>query len=165
MAFLSTYSPRNVLVNYAAAILDSGRSDDVWITISQNAPRASFRKGNSGDTSAALSADHSVTVTLSFYPESQSAKALTGIYNGLKAAERSGNPVLGAYPLVISDPSGATLLLAKEAVLMNSGDISLGSDTGTVDFEFFVEDALQLPLEGDLAEEVNSSLDELGIQL
>lgn len=165
MAFLPTYSARNVLVNYAGAILDGGRPEDTFVTITENAPRASFRKGNSGDTSAALSADHSVTVVLTFFTESQAAKILSGIYSGLKSAEKAGSPVLGSYPMVISDPSGSTLLVAKDTVLMNKTEVGLGADSGTVSFEFFVDDATQLPLPDDLAASAKDALSKLGVEV
>ena len=164
MSFHSTYSARNVTVVYAGANLSEGRPEDVYITISENSPRASFRKGLDGNTSAALSSDHSVTLTLSFYPESTTAKVLSGIYYGLKELERTGTALLGAYPLVINDPSGAaSLLVADEAVLMEKGDSSFGADSGTVDFTFYIEDARQAVLPAELEAIVNASLGNLAV--
>lgn len=165
MAFLPTYSARNVLVNYAGAILDGGRPEDTFMTITENAPRVAFSKGVSGDTSAYLSPDHSVTVVLTFKAESDAAKILSGIYSGLKAAEKSGNPVLGSYPMVISDPSGSTLLVAKDAVLFNKNEISLGGGAGDVSFDFYIEDATQLPLPEDLAGSAKDALSKLGVEV
>ena len=163
MSLLATYSPRNVLVNYAGVLLNSGRPEDVFITITENAPRASFRKGLSGDTSSALSPDHSATITLSFYPESNTAKVLSLIYFGLKNAEAAGTPVLGAVPLVITEPAGSTLMVCPQAVLMNKTETSLGADTGTVSFEFFVEHAVQAVATPELMAEMNKGLSELGV--
>lgn len=165
MAFLQTYSARNVLINYAGVILNSGRPEDTFLTISENAPRASFRKGLSGDTSSALSPDHSVTITLTFFPESRSAQALSLIYNGLKDSERFGNPVLGAVPMVISDPSGSTFVAAGEVVMFNKTETGLGADTGSISFEFYAEEAFQVAVGAELNEEANKGLRELGVQV
>lgn len=162
--FHSTYSAKNVLINYSGRDLSDGRPDgQAFVTISQGAPRASFRKGVDGNTAASLSADNSVTITLSLFPESDNAKILGAIYYGLKQAHDAGKPVLGALPLGLSDPAGTIFLIAKEAVLMNIGDLSLSEDTGTIDFEFYVENAIATPLEGDLAEDLNGALKELSV--
>lgn len=163
MAFHETYSAKSVVINYAGAVLTKGRPEDAFISIAQGAPRANFRKGLDGNTSAALSADNSVTVTLSFFPESNSAKILSGLYYGLKLSHDQGKPILGALPLGITDPSGTIFLIAEEAVLVNMSDLSLGEDTGTIDFEFYVENAIATPLSGELADKLSSALTELGI--
>lgn len=165
MSFHETFSAKNVVVNYAATDVSQGRPEDAFISISQGAPRASFRKGLDGNTSAALSADNSVTVTLSLFPESNSAKILTGLYYGLKQSLRQGEAVLGALPLIIADPSGTIFLVANETVLMNIGDLSLGEDTGTIDFEFYVEDALAAPLTGELADLLSNATKDAGIKV
>lgn len=147
MSLLRTYSARAVNIIYAGATLNSGRPDDVFITIAENADRVSFRKGMSGDTSVSLSPDHSGTITLSFFPESQSAKSLTNIYASLREMERRGDKqpanigVAGTgTPLVVVDPSGSIILVATEAVMQSVSERSLGDDTGTISFTFFVDD-------------------------
>ena len=165
MAFHETFSAKNVVINYSGVDLSQGRPEDAFVTIAQGAPRANFRKGLDGNTSAALSADNSVTVTLSLFPESNAAKVLTGIYYGLKLAHDQGEVILGALPLGIVDPSGTIFLVAKEAVIMNIGDLSLGEDTGTLDFEFYVEDAVAVPLTGELATKLSGALNELGVSV
>lgn len=163
MSFHPTYSAKAVVINYAGADLTEGRPEGAFITVAQGAPRAAFRKGVDGNTSNSLSADNSVTVTLSLFPESNAGKVLTGIYYGLKAAHSAGEVVLGALPLGVVDPSGTIFLAAKEAVLMNIGDLTLSEDTGTMDFEFYVEDAVATPLTGELADKLASALSELGV--
>lgn len=166
MAFLQTYSRRGVSTVYAGKDLSEGRPDDVFITIEQNAERVSFRKGFSGDTSSSLSSDHSLKVTLTYFPESRTAKFLTNFYNiisqsevllrnndfkttfgqiegdlkklGFKSFAASG--ILLPAPLILEDLSGAVVLDAPQAVLYNRTETSLGEDTGTVSFEFFVEE-------------------------
>lgn len=165
MSFHETFSAKNVVVNYSGVDLSQGRPEDAFLTISQGAPRANFRKGVDGNTSAALSADNSVTVTLSLFPESNAAKVLTGIYYGLKLSHDQGQPVLGALPLGIVDPSGTIFLVAQEAVLVNMGDLSLGEDTGTMDFEFYVEDAIAVPLTGEIAGKLSGALSTLGVSV
>lgn len=165
MAFLSTYSCRAVLVNYAGVALNDGRPEDTFITISENAPRTAQRKGLSGDTSVALSPDHSVMVTLSFFPESTAAKLLNAMYYSLKDLERAGKPVLGAAPLVITDPSGVIMLVCKEAALSNKTETAFGADTGSLSFEFYVEDAQIKPLPGALAGKVAGAVSALSVKV
>ena len=164
MSFLKTYSARGVNINYAGVSLNEGRPEDAFITIAENAPRVAMRKGLSGDTSSALSPDHSVLVTLSFFPESLSASVLSVIYNGLKAAEMAGTPVLGAVPLYINDPSGSTLLVAAEAVLTNKEETSLGADSGSVSFEFYVETGYQFTGAQKVQSAATKALENLGIK-
>lgn len=165
MAFHETFSAKSVVVNYSGVDLSQGRPEDAFLTISQGAPRANFRKGVDGNTSASLAADNSVTVTLSLFPESNSAKVLTGLYYGLKLSHDAGKPILGALPLGIADPSGTIFLIAKEAVLVNMGDLSLGEDTGTLDFEFYVEDAIAVPLTGEIATKLAGALSAIGVSV
>ena len=166
MAFLQTYSRRAVQTVWAGQDLSNGRPDDVFITIEQNAERVGFRKGFSGDTASSLSSDHSLKVTLTFFPESEAAKRLTAFYNVTSQAERTlslqgvagaidaataglsalgftavvANGILFPAPLLIKDLSGAVVLEAPQVVLYNRTETSLGEDTGTVSFEFFVEE-------------------------
>lgn len=147
MSLLRTYSARAVNIVYAGITLNDGRPDDVFITIAENADRVSFRKGMSGDTSVSLSPDHSGTITLSFFPESQAAKGLTNIYSALREMERRGDTqpanigVAGTgTPLAVIDPSGSIILAATEAVIQSTSERSLGEDTGTISFTFFVDD-------------------------
>lgn len=163
MSFHETYSAKNVVSNFSGIDVSKGRPDDAFVTISQGSPRVNMRKGLDGNTSAALSADNSVTVTLSYFPESNAAKVLVALYYGLKQSHDAGKPILGALPLGLADPSGTIFLIAKEAVLVNIGDLSLSEDTGTLDFEFYVEDAIATPLTGELGDKVASGLSELGI--
>ena len=166
MAFLQTYSSRAVQTVWAGQDISNGRPDDVFITIEQNAERVGFRKGFSGDTASSLSSDHSLKVTLTFFPESEAAKRLTAFYNVTSQAERSlgllgsagasanamvslislgftavvANGVLFPAPLIIKDISGGVVLDAPQVVLYNRTETSLGEDTGTVSFEFYVEE-------------------------
>lgn len=134
----------NVNINYSGFDITDGRGADAYLSISNNTPRASFRKGADGNTSASLSSDHSVTLTLTYFPESETANGLQFLYYSLKKLERAGQPILGSFPLIMEDPSGSIAFAAKDAVLMNLGDISLGEDTGEVELEFYVEDAAQI---------------------
>ena len=163
MAFLTPYSARNVTISYAGIPLNQGRPEDVFFTVAENAQRMTPRKGLSGDTSVSLSSDHSTLVTLSFFPESDAAKVLTAIYYSLKEAERAGTPALGAAPLMVSDPSGITLLASPQAALQNKTETSFGADTGTISFEFYVEEALIKPLPADIAGQISAAKAALGV--
>lgn len=165
MSFHATYSARNVVTNYSGLDISEGRPEDVFITIAENSDRASFRKGIDGHTSSALSSDNSYIVTLSYFPESATAKILTGIYSALKLAQTTDAATLGAVPLGIADPSGGTIFAASEAVMQSRGDTSLGEDTGTIDFVFYVESGAITALPEDLAKAVAEGLDGLGLSL
>lgn len=147
MPIHSPYSPRKVIITYANVDISSGKSDDAFLTVSRNSPRISNRAGLNGTHSIASSADLSGTITLSLFPESDVAKILQVIYNGLITAD----VVETVVPLDIVDASGVAIILAPQAILQNVGDLTFGADTGTVDFEFFVPDLLTLALPADLA--------------
>jgi hypothetical protein len=144
MSFHSPYTARNVIISYAGQELSGGIPEDAFLTITPNAPRASFRKGLSGNTSASISSDTSYNIVLSLYPESQSATILQTFYGLLRAGELAGFPILGAGPLMIQDESNLPFFGAPQTVLMNVGESSYGADTGTIDFEFYVESGLVL---------------------
>lgn len=165
MSFHATFSAKQVLVNYAGVDMSEGRPDDVFITISETSPRASFRKGVDGNTSAALSSDHSAQVTLSFFPESTNAKLMTSTYYALREAQKGDSPVLGAFPLGVVDPSGSIAVGALEAVLESMADRSIGNDTGTIDFVFYVENLVGTALPSDLASDAANLGSALGITL
>ena len=146
---LKTYSARDVTIAYAGQSLNNGIPEDAFLTITPNAPRASFRKGLDGNTSAAISSDTSHNVVLSLFPESKAATILQTYYGLLRAAELAGEPILGAGPLLIQDQSNLPFFGAAQTVLMNVGESSYGADTGTVDFEFYVEGGIALTTDGD----------------
>jgi hypothetical protein len=161
MSFHTPYASVATTINYAGVILETGKGDDVWLNVSYNSPRASFRKGADGNTSASISPDRSGTVTLTYFAESNSAKILQGIYTGLQ--ELDGLAVLGAVPLAVSDPSGAIIFGAKEAVLMEIGDAGYSSDTPTVDYTFYVEDLTVVNLPPELAAQVDAAVNTLSV--
>lgn len=163
MAFHGTYAARNVLTNYAGIDLSSGIPEDTFISMTENTGRASFRKGLDGNTSASISPDNSYTVTLSFFPESATAQALTNLYSTLRVADEAGEQTLAAFPLGIYDPSGSGILGSLEAVIQKAGDQSYGADTGTVDFEFYVESGFKFAAKGDTLDSIKETLKEIGI--
>lgn len=167
MASLPTlgYSPRNVAIVYGPFVLKSGRANETFVTISRNTQRASVRMGFGGDPSVALTSDHSYTITLSFFPEYDSAKLLNAYYQGLAAAERAGKPYTGALPLVITDPTGLNSLVCNEAMIMEHGDFEYGEDTGVITFTFLVPEAVQGPLPTELAGRVSNALKGVGVDL
>tara|TARA_Y100000310_G_scaffold74348_1_gene70504 strand:- start:31553 stop:32032 length:480 start_codon:yes stop_codon:yes gene_type:complete len=156
--FHTPYSARGVLVNYANVDITEGKSDDVYLTISRNSPRISTRVGGDGRYSTALSPDRGVTVVLSFFPESNSAKIMAAVYEALVASD-----TLGAIRLDITDPSGSINLIADEAALSEEGGRSYGGDSGTVDYTFIVPEAALFPLEGDAALSFSQAREALSI--
>ena len=161
--FLQPYSARNVSVIWGPINLAGGRADEAFATITRNAPRASTRAGFSGDISVSLSTDHSYNVTLSFFPESDSAKVLNGVFQALAAAERAGQPLTGAMPLVITDPTGLNTLVCREAMMLEHSDIEYAENTGVIIFTFMVAEAVQGPLPQDVAQIVSNAVKGLGL--
>ena len=147
MSTHDAYSPREVIISYGNIDISAGKADDAFLTVSRSNPRTSTRPGLDGRHSLAVSPDTSGTVTVSLFPESDTAKVLQSVYTGLSTAGIAGDIV----PLDIVDSSGAVIILAPQAILQNMGDLTFGADTGTIDFEFFVPDLLTLALPDDLA--------------
>jgi hypothetical protein len=143
----SAYSARKVIISWANVDISAGKADDAFLTVSRSTPRTSTRAGLDGTHSLAVSPDLSGTITISLFPESDTAKVLQSLYTGMAAAGIAGD----ILPLDIVDESGAVVVLAPQAILQNMGDLTFGGDTGTVDFEFFVPDLLTIGLPDDLA--------------
>jgi len=141
--------------------LESGKGDDTFVTIEYNSDRFSSTTGCSGDTAVSLSPDHSAIITLTYQATSDSAKLLTFMNGGLRLSEMNGEPVLGAGPLGIVDPSGSTYALAKEAALQSVGTNTLGLGENTRDFVFHVP----VLAETALPDVLSNKLGDLGLSL
>ena len=161
MAFHETYTQRGVLLNYGLVDITTGISS---VDIAENNERVSFRKDISGDTAATVNADNSYTLTLSYFPESRSAKILRTAYQAMRSASTA-DAVLGDLPFTISEPSGAMLLTAEKAVIQSIGNTTLGEDTGTVDVVMYLESAYVLGLPADIAQDVNTMISALNIEI
>lgn len=161
MSFHKTYSARNVNVVFAGLDLSSGKNDGEFITVSWNEDRVNVREGMDGNASLSVLPNHSATVTYTLFPESQSAKKLTAFDFTLREIERNGGNYAGVLPLTISDKSGTILLFAPSAILMKTGDVGLGEDSGTQEFTFYVHNA-RITTSGidlDIRAELNKSID------
>lgn len=153
MAFHATYSAREVLITYLGVDLSEGKADDTFMTVSDNSPRTTMTKGADGNTAVSLSPDRSGTVTLTLFTTSDTCKRLTATYEILRSSG-----LLGAAPLTVTDPSGATLVVAAQAVLTERGENSLGLGENTRDFTFYCETMFDIALDEDIAKEVNDTL-------
>lgn len=163
IGFHTPFCARNVTIEYALLDISSGLAEDAFFSISENAPRLATRAGVNGKHAASLSSDLSVTVEITLFPESDAAKVLTAAYMALKESSRTGVNVLGAVPLTVKDASGVVWLEALEATMMSYSGMTLGADTGTVTFTFFVPDAAVLTLPSDLATQLNNVKTNLGV--
>lgn len=158
MGFHKTFSSRDVVINYAGMDITGGKGETNFLTISRNAERVNIRQGLDGKASIAVKSDHTITVTYTVFPETQTAETLMGIDEALRNAERSGVIISGELPFTVTDPSGVILLAATNAVLIGYGDQSFGENTGEVEFTFHLQDVVKLNLNLDIASEINSKI-------
>ena len=128
-----TYSSRQVVSNFVGLPVD-GFAEDSFVTISYNADFSTPTVGADGEVALALNPDQTGTVTFELIDTSMGAKRLAGLYGIQRTAD---TPFRG--PLIISDPTGATLVASTNAHLQAIGEGSLGSGNGTRSFTFFVE--------------------------
>lgn len=154
MSYLTTYSSRGVIINYASLVLAAGKGEDTFMTMEYSSDRFTTTTGASGDTAVSLSPDQSGTITLTYQATSESAKLLTGLHGALRVAERAGEPLLLAVPLVIVDPSGSTVLAVAEAALMSVGTNTLGLGENTRDFVFHCAEVFETALSDELADKL-----------
>lgn len=128
-----TYSSRQVVSNFGGLPID-GYAEDSFITITYNSDFSSPTVGADGEVALALSPDQTGTVAFDLMDTSAGAKRLAGVY----AAQRASDTPI-RLPLVISDPSGATLVLSNNAHLQSIGEGTLGTSNNARTFTFFVE--------------------------
>lgn len=154
MSYLTTYSSRAVVINYAGLVLTAGKGEDTFMTMEYSSDRFSSTVGASGDHAVSLSPDQSGTVTLTYQATSESAKLLTALHGALRASERAGIPTLLAVPLVVADPSGSTIIACEEAALQSVGTNTLGLGENTRDFVFHVPDIFETAMTDDIADKI-----------
>lgn len=128
-----TYSSRQVVSNFSGLPID-GYAEDSFITITYNSDFSAPTVGADGEVALALSPDQTGTVSFDLIDTSAGAKRLAQLYGAQRVADQ---PVRG--PLVISDPSGATLVLSNNAHLQSIGEGTLGTSNSTRTFTFYVE--------------------------
>lgn len=163
MSFHKTYSARGTVVNYAGMDLTPGKSDGEYLTISYVSDRVNIREGMDGNASIAVLPTHSVTVTYTLFPESESAQLLQAFDGLLRNAERTGNPFAGDLPFAVAADAGV-LIATPSAVLQSVGDQSLGENTGTIDFVFYCQDARIIQLPENIGNTVNEIAAKANIQ-
>jgi hypothetical protein len=163
MSYLSTYSSRAVLINYAGIVLSAGKGEDTFMTMEYSSDRFSTTTGASGDTAVSLSPDQTGTITLTYQATSDSAKLLTALHGVLRASERAGEPVLLAVPLTVVDPSGSTIIACTEASLMSVGTNTLGLGENTRDFVFHIANIFETSMPEDIADKISAASASLGL--
>lgn len=131
-----TYSSKQVKSNFIGLPIN-GYGPDGFCTITYNSDFTTPTVGADGEVALAVSADQTGTVSFELIDTSSGAKRLAQLYGVQRTLDKE---IKG--PLVIADPSGATLVICNNAHLQSIGEGSLGSGNGTRTFTFFVEEML-----------------------
>ena len=131
-----TYSSRGVASNFSGLPID-GYADDSFVTITYNSDFSDPTVGADGEVALAISPDQTGTVAFDLIDTSAGAKRLAQLYSLQRVTDE---PI--RQPLIISDPSGATLVLCNNAHLQSIGEGTLGLGNNTRTFTFFVEEML-----------------------
>lgn len=151
----TTYSSRQVVSNFFGLPID-GYAEDSFITVTYNSDFSTPTVGADGEVALALSADQTGTVSFDLIDTSAGAKRLAQLYGVQRLADE---PVRG--PLVVSDPSGATLVLSANAHLQSIGEGTLGSGNNTRTFVFFVESMVFTAVSSGVGETTAGIVDEV----
>ena len=159
--FHSTYAARDVNIVYAGVDLSNGKGEDVYLTIERSGGRVTFTEGADGRTAPSINPTQSGNITLTLFPTSQAGKMLTAMYEALIVSDAGDTPKLGALPLTILDPSGATFVIAEEAVFMEIGSNSLGLAAGSRDYKFYVQNLHEVSLPAAVAGKLDTAFDTL----
>ena len=131
-----TYSSRQVVSNFIGLPI-SGYAEDSFVTVTYNSDFSTPTVGADGEVALALSPDQTGTIAFDLIDTSQGAKRLAQLFGVQRARDE---PVRG--PIVISDPSGATLVISNNAHLQSIGEGTLGSGNNTRTFTFYVENMI-----------------------
>lgn len=148
-SFHNTYSAKAVVINYCGVDLSEGKGEDVFLTIKHNNPRMVFTEGADGNVAPSINPIQSMRFTLTLFNTSKACQLLTNIYQALRVSDNSASPTNVALPLGITDPSGATTVLAAQCVLEEIGDNTLGMGANTRDFTFYTPHGVEIGLDSD----------------
>lgn len=135
MAFLTTYSPKDVNVSFNG-IAFSGFAPDSFIRIRRNSEVVLETVGSAGDLALTKVADKTGEIEIEFMQTSESNIALSA----LLFATEFGGDVIPVGEIVITDPSGSNLTLAHNAYIKMTPDIDLGADQNSRVWTFGCEE-------------------------
>lgn len=162
--FHDAYSHKAIKVNYGLVDLSAGLAKDTSMKITFNTPEIfAAVPDKDGNQAVSLRSDNSAIITFTFFASSANCKTLTNLYTSLKRTAASDDPKFLYAPLTITDPSGVVFAECPQAALMSKGELSIGDDIGTVDFDFYVADIYQIAVNSNIANPVTKILSSAGI--
>lgn len=131
---LRTYSPQEVTVSWAGVVPISNFADGTAIEVSRNADNTQQLVGMQGDVGLTYNADKTGQITINIMQTGETNRLLSAIQN---KQDFTGKLFRG--DIVISDPSGSYLCVARNCHIMTAPTVSLGDGQNSKEWVFFAE--------------------------
>lgn len=131
---LRTYSPQEVTATWGGYVTLRNFADGTAIEIARTADNSNQLVGMQGDVGLTYNADKTGTVTMTFMQTGETNRQLSAIQ---ELQDTSGELIRA--DLVISDPSGSNLCIARNCHIMTPATMELGDDQASKEWVWFAE--------------------------
>jgi hypothetical protein len=140
---LPVYSAREVKVAWGLILME-GFSGDNICSFAYNTELTSESIGCDGKLATSVTPDRSGTVTVELMQTSDSSKQLAALL--AYQNNQSDTSKIVKADFAVSDPSGSTLCIARNAYLKSAPEVGLGVEQGTHEWTLFSEKIDYLPV-------------------
>lgn len=140
---LRTYSPQEVTATWGGFVTLKNFAEGTAIEIARAADNSAQLVGMQGDVGLTYNADKTGTVTMTFMQTGETNRQLSAIQ---KIQDDTGELIRA--DIVISDPSGSNLCIARNCHIMTPASMQLGDDQNSKEWVWFAEriDYTSLPV-------------------
>lgn len=130
---LQSYSPKDVNISFNGIPI-TGFAPDSFVRLRRNSDVVRETVGADGEMALTFSADRTGEVEIELM---QTSKANLTLSLALQLMEKTRTPTLGV--LMVQDPSGSVLAVAKNAYIKAYPEVELGADMNTKNWMFGCE--------------------------
>lgn len=131
---LRTYSPQEVTATWGGLVVLKNFAEGTAIEIARAAENSTDLVGMQGDVGLTFNANKTGTVTMTFMQTGETNRQLSAIQ---KLQDDSGELIRA--DLVISDPSGSNLCIARNCHIRTPANMELGDDQNSKEWMWFAE--------------------------
>jgi len=139
---LPVYSAREVSVAWGLILMDGFSSDNI-VSFAYNTDLTTETIGADGKLATSVTPDRSGTVTVELMQTSNSTKELAALL--AYQNNQSDTSAIIKADFAVSDPSGSTLCIARNAYLKTAPEVGLGVEQGTHEWVLYSEKIDFLP--------------------
>ena len=135
MTSLPVYSAREVIVNWGFPF--DGFSGDNIVKLTYNSDLTTETVSADGKLATSVTPDRTGTITVELMSTSETNRLLSGLL--AYQNRQSDTSAILKTDLLVSDPSGTVLCIARQAYLKKAPEIGLGVEVGTYEWTFCTE--------------------------